>query len=196
MVGVSRCTACTRRHQFLPAARDQFGAGDRRRLLRGERTRHHGVAALGAAHRLHDIAEEARMQVAEEADEAAVVGAVHQHMRRIGLGEAAHHGDRRAGLVHRLEIPAVQLDAAVLARQHGVGLGARGDQDRARRQHDLRPIGTRQRADPRRGRIRPPPPRAGSGLRRNGPPPPAPSPPPRGSACRTDCRSAGGDRRS
>ena len=40
----------------------------------------HGIAALGAAHRLDDVAEEARMQVAEEADEAAVLRPVHQHL--------------------------------------------------------------------------------------------------------------------
>ncbi len=46
-----------------------------------KRARHHGIAALRAAHRLHHVAEEARVQVAEEADEAAVGGAVHQHLR-------------------------------------------------------------------------------------------------------------------
>ena len=68
------------------------------------------------------------MQVAEEADEAAVFGAVHQHLGDVGLGQAAHRRDRGAGRIHRLEILAVELEAPVLARQHGVGLGAGGDQ--------------------------------------------------------------------
>ena len=114
MVGVSRFTSCTvgdeiSRHRAISA----LAVRGLVRRLRGEDPRHHGVAALGAAHRLDHVAEETRVQVAEETDEAAIAvgaGAVHQHVRHVGLeGEAALGLTGAPALVHRLEIPSVQL---------------------------------------------------------------------------------------
>ena len=85
---------------------------------------HHRVALLGAAHGLHHVAEEGGMQVAEEADEAAVGAPVQQHLRPRRLG-APFRLDRIAFLVTGLEIASVEMEVAgVLARQHRVGLGA------------------------------------------------------------------------
>ena len=78
------------------------------------------------------------MQIAEEADEAAVFRTMHQHLRLIGLGQRALRADILAGGVDGLEIFAVELDAAIFAGEHGVGLGAGGDDDRlGRQQHVL-----------------------------------------------------------
>jgi len=102
-------------------------AGRRRQLLQG--ARQHRIALLGAAHRLHDVAGEGRMQVAEERHEAAVSGAIHQHTHLGGLGHPLRRGGM-ALLVERAEILAVDEGVRrVLARQHGVGLRARGHQD-------------------------------------------------------------------
>ena len=77
------------------------------------------------------------MQVAEERHEAAVGGAIHQHAHLGGLGHALGRG-RIALLVEGAEILAVDEGVrCVLARQHGVGLGARRHQDGARRQGRL-----------------------------------------------------------
>ena len=131
--GGERCTA----------GGDQFRARNRRGRVGCQHVAHHGVAALGPAHGLHHIAEEARMQITEEGDEAAVFGLVHQHIRPFRLRKAALRRHAGAGEVDRLEILAVQLDAPVLARQHGVGLGAGGHDHRACRQHRLAAIGAR-----------------------------------------------------
>ena len=73
------------------------------------------------------------MQVAEEADRAAVGTQLGQHggMRR--LGEALDRLHRRALLVQQPEILAVEVKVRrVLAREHRVGLRSGGDEDRPR----------------------------------------------------------------
>ena len=142
MVGVSRSTRTTLARQALVGLGQDLGrrALRRRELLHG--ARQHRIALLGAAHRLHDVAGEGRMQVAEERHEAAVGVAIHQHAHVGGLGDALGRG-RVALLVERAEILAVDEGVRrVLARQHRVGLRARRHQDGARRQGrlDLRAI--------------------------------------------------------
>jgi hypothetical protein len=74
MVGVSRSTACTRAVSVAVAA-SRSGRGRKSPWSCVHASRgcvaHDRVALLGAAHRLHHVAEERGMQVAEEADEAA-----------------------------------------------------------------------------------------------------------------------------
>ena len=77
------------------------------------------------------------MQVAEEADGAAVGRDAHQHVRGGRLGDALGR-DLVAALVERLEILAVdQHVLGVLAAEHRVGLRAGRHQDGPRRQHQL-----------------------------------------------------------
>ncbi len=141
MVGVRRFTAWTVAHsssrqRAISAAPDTAVVGRACKRAGDDR-----IAALGPAHRLHDVAEEARVQIAEEADEPPVRRAVHQHLRHLRLRIAARRGDRIAVLVERLEILAVERDPSILARQHRVRLRARGDQDRAGRQPRLGAVG-------------------------------------------------------
>ena len=76
MFGVRRITSCTtaRSSSFKFAASSSPGVGSRRRTAR-EQPRHHRIALLRAGHRLHHVAREGRMQIAEEADPAAVLDA-------------------------------------------------------------------------------------------------------------------------
>ena len=91
-----------------------------------------GVALLGPAHRLHHVAGEGWMQIAEKADGAAVGAERGEHADGGGLGELLRL-HRMAVFVHRLEITAVDENVRrVFALQHGVRLRARGHQDRAR----------------------------------------------------------------
>ena len=130
MVGVSRLTACTvatrsSRQRSISSAPVIAVCG-----ACGQHARNHRVAAFGAAHCFDHVAEEARVQVAEETDEAAIAGFVHQHVVDIRLGQAALRRNLGAGFIDRLEIPAIELDPAILPRQHGVWLRAGGHQDR------------------------------------------------------------------
>ncbi len=89
-----RRQAVHRMHRAATGRRGSARSGRRRTLRvagrRSERAGDDGIAALGAAHRLHHVAEEARVQVAEEADEAAVVGArCISTWACVRLGEAA-----------------------------------------------------------------------------------------------------------
>ena len=87
---------------------------------------------LRAAHRFHDVAEERRMQVAEEAHEAPVGAPVEQDLGTLGLRRAALWLHRLAGLVAGLEVLAVEREAhAFFPRQHRVRLRAGGDEHRA-----------------------------------------------------------------
>ena len=76
------------------------------------------------------------MEIAEEADEASVLGPVHEHIRRFRLGHRALGLDALPGRVDRLEIAPVEADAPILAGEHGVGLRSRGNEHRARREFD------------------------------------------------------------
>ena len=77
------------------------------------------------------------MQVAEEARRAAVGANVGEHCRLRRLDVTAFRLDRCSALVEQAEVLAVEREASgVLARQHRIGLRARGDQDRARGQAD------------------------------------------------------------
>ena len=131
------------RLERVAALGDQVDPRDCRGIHRCQRPRHNGIAPLGPAHRLDDVAEEAGVQIAEETDEASVLRPMHKHLRDIRFRHPAHRRHFRAGLVHRLKIAPVQLDPPVLARQDGVRLRAGGDQDCARGQGDFRPVGPR-----------------------------------------------------
>ncbi len=128
-------------NDLRPPLAVRFGQDLGRRALRGRQRRHrprqHRIALLGAAHRLHDVAGERRMQVAEERHEAVVGVAVHQHAHLRGL----RHALGRRGialLVERAKVLAVDEGVRrILARQHGVGLRAGGHEDGARRQDRL-----------------------------------------------------------
>jgi hypothetical protein len=75
------------------------------------------------------------MQVAEKADRAAIRAEASQHAHGTGLRDALR-GHRVALLVECLEMAPVENDVRrVLAAEHGIGLGPRRHQDRARRQH-------------------------------------------------------------
>src|SRR5215470_16747032 len=88
------------------------------------------------------------MQIAEEADGAAVRAHVHEHMGGGRLGDALG-GDLAAVLVERLKMLAVDLHVLrLLAAEHGVGLRAGRDQNRARRQDDV--VRRSARAQPKR----------------------------------------------
>ena len=185
--------ALDRRAQLAVEHREELGVGARRcagATLR-EHPRHDRVALLGARHRLHHVAEERRMQVAEEARRAAVGADVGEHGGLRGLARPRCDLDRRAVLVEHAEVLAVEMEVrGVLAREHRVGLRAGGDQDRARRQASARAYschtpspsvccsGHREPRGARRARR--PRWRAASGPRRSGCPPPAPSRPLRG----------------
>ncbi len=80
------------------------------------------------------------MQVAEKADEAAILMAVHQHVVVVGLGERPRRRHGIARLVQRLEILAVELDAAVFARDHRIGMRSGGRQHCFRRQKHIRSV--------------------------------------------------------
>ena len=127
--------------QGVAASRDQVCARDLGGVHRRQSAGHHGVAALGAAHGLYHVAEKAGMEVAEEAQKSAIPGSVHQHLRQFGFCHGAFGGDLRAGVVHRLEVAAVELDAPVFPGEYRVGLGAGGDQNRPRGQHGFGSIG-------------------------------------------------------
>ena len=71
------------------------------------------------------------MDVAPEADPAAVLAQAGEDADRFGLGRAFRR-DRQAAFVDRLEIAPIEGDLVrVLSRQYRVGLGAGGDQDAA-----------------------------------------------------------------
>ena len=116
---------------------------DLRRLVGGgfalrEHPGDHRPALLGRAHRLDHVAEPARMHVAEVRDPALCGRPRHQHARLRGLGALVLGLDRVAVLVERAEIAPVQGEVVrILAREHGVGLRAGGDEDAARGQHGL-----------------------------------------------------------
>ena len=79
------------------------------------------------------------MQVAEETGGASIGQDIGQHCGLRRLGESAQHFHAVAVLVEHAEILAVEVEVrGILARQHRVGLRARGDENRARRQRRLR----------------------------------------------------------
>ena len=103
---------------------------------------HHRVTLLRTAHGLDDVAEEGRVQVAEEADEASVAVTVQQHVRALGLGDRAFGLHRSAGFVARLEILAVQLEMrGIFSGEYGVRLRARRDQQGAGGKFDCAGLG-------------------------------------------------------
>ena len=69
------------RAQLVVEPRDQRPRGERGRREPRQHPADHRIALLGARHRLHHVAGEGRMQIAEEADGAAVRAQAHQHMR-------------------------------------------------------------------------------------------------------------------
>ncbi len=193
MVGVSRITSCTvARSSSLRRATNCVIARVPTPAARVASTRlTMRIALLGAAHRLDHVAEEGRMQIAEEADEAAIRFA-RAAAPRTSRGLALRFGFTGvAVLVARLEVAAVQREMRrVLARQDGVGLRAGRHQNACARAARVSPAdcssllrvgpAARPRADRWHDRTRRPPPPAGSGPRRSGCLPPAPSPLPRG----------------
>ena len=82
----------------------------------------HRIALLGARHRLHDVAGEGRMQIAEEADGAAVRPHAHQHVRRRRLGDALGR-HRLPVLVEGLEIACRRARRAADPRAPSTVLG-------------------------------------------------------------------------
>ena len=149
----------------------------RRQLV--QHARHHRPALLGARHRLHHVAGEGGMQVAEEADGAAVAAQALQHLDGLRLGQLLRlHG--LAVVVDCLEVLAVETELlGIFARQHRVGTRARGDQHGPRRQASPRRWCRRAPAGWRRsGRVRRHRSRSASSLRRSGCPLRAPCRPP------------------
>ena len=120
--------------QFVVQAGDQrLPASGSPGAPRASDARDHRIALLGAGHGFHHVAGEGRMQVAEEADGAAVRPKRHQHVDVAGLGDAFRL-HRLAVFVDSLEVAAVEDDVVVVfAGEHGVGLRAGGHQDRCGR---------------------------------------------------------------
>ncbi len=172
MFGVRRITSCTtaRSSRFKRVTR-AVGLGRFGRSAR-EQPRHHWIALLGAGHGLYDVARVGRMQIAEEADAAAVRTNRREHARRLRLGHALRL-HRLAFFVHRLEPLAVQKHVVgIFAAQHRIGLRPCGNQNRLRGQaHGIagwrsffRWLGRTDaapRAAPRHGRSCPLPPASG-----------------------------------
>ena len=108
MFGVRRITSCTTARSSSFSCRQQLG----RRGLDGraprEHARDHRIALLRAAHRLHHVAGERRMQVAEEADRAPVLAAA-TSARATCCGFAIRSGFTGLPVfVDGLEVPAVE----------------------------------------------------------------------------------------
>ena len=120
-------------------ARSARRARARRRKPR-EHARHHRIALLGAGHGLDHIAGERWVQIAEEADGAAVGTQRHEHVDGMRFGDALGlHGLTR--LVERLEVAAIEDDVVlVFAGENGVGLGTGGDKDGAGRKVTVPPV--------------------------------------------------------
>ena len=96
---------------------------------------HDRETLLGRAQRLDHIAKVRRVQVTEERHEAPIAGLGHQHLRLRGFGDGGLGLDGNTGLVHCRKVFAVELEVRrVFPRQHGIGRGARGNEDCARRQ--------------------------------------------------------------
>ena len=97
IVGVSRSTRTTVARSSPSSAREErrVARADAGATLR-QHARHDRIALLRARHRLHDVAGERRMQVAEEAGRAAVGADVGEHRGLLGLGEALDRLDRLA----------------------------------------------------------------------------------------------------
>ena len=140
MFGVSRTTSWTVARSSRSSLSTEIAVADCRcgRALR-QHPRHHRIALLRAGHRLHHVARERRMQIAEEADRAShprESTSAPATCRRLGDALRLH---RIAVFVDGLELLAVERNVVrVLARQHRVGLRAGRDQNRARRQRASR----------------------------------------------------------
>ena len=149
-VGRKRCANCD-----LVGGRRQRLDGDhgraqgvvqlRRQGLRRDRLRcpppqgavDDGIALFGARERLHHVAGVGGVKIAKEAHRPAVGTELHQHVRSRRLRRALRLR-RCASLVNGSEILAVERgETGVLACEHGVGLCAGGNEDRACGQLDL-----------------------------------------------------------
>ena len=120
--------------QFPVHERDQLDGRDGGGLAARHHPADHGIALLGRGHGLHHVAGIRGVEIAEEGNGAAVVFDRRQYPHMVGLG-AALGPDRIAVLVQGHEKLAVNGEVfGFFAGQHGVGLGAGGDQDRARGQ--------------------------------------------------------------
>ena len=173
------------------AARPARGAA--RRAAR-EHAAHHRIALLGARHRLDDVAGEGRMQVAEEADGAAV-GHAGSSARAtvVGLGDAlGRHRLRRPRRAPGNSVPSSATWPAssrastvlgwVPAATRMVRAGSHDSLGRELAGRCIAPVDA-ERQRRRRGRAVELDRLAASGPRRSGCLPPAPWPLPRGSAC-------------
>ena len=93
---------------------------------------HYGVALLGAGHRLHHVARERRVQIAEKADAPAVFAHGHQNGCRGRFCDALRL-DRLAVFIHGSEPFPVEEDVGtVFPAQHRVWLRAGRYQNRFR----------------------------------------------------------------
>ena len=134
--GVRRSTSCTvaRSSSFSCARKSASGSPEAGSTSR-EHAAHDGIALLGRCHRLHDVAEERRVHVAEIAHAAAVRRAASSSTRTSFGFEIAFSG--RTGLPASSTAwkyrPSSAKCAGVLAREHRVGLRAGRDEDRAAR---------------------------------------------------------------